>query len=298
MTTSIREELTALLKDYQDIFAWSYQDMPGLSFEIVQHRLPLNPECSLVKQKLRRMKSETSLKIKEEVKKQFDAGFLVVARYPEWVANIVPVPKKDGKVRICVDYWDLNRASPKDNFPLPHINILMDNTTNFALFSFMDGFSGYNQIKMAPEDMEKTTFVTLWGTFCYKVMSFGLKNAGATYQGAMVALFHNMMHQEIEVYVDDIIAKSKTEEEHLINLRNLFERLRKYQLRLNPAKCTFGVKSGKLLGFIVSKKWIEEDPKKVKAILEMPEPHTERQVQGFLGSLNYIARFISELTAI
>ena len=98
MTTSIREELTALLKDYQDIFAWSYQDMPGLSSDIVQHRLPINPECSLVKQKLRRMKLETSLKIKEEVKKKFDTGFLAVARYPEWVANILPVPKKDGKV--------------------------------------------------------------------------------------------------------------------------------------------------------------------------------------------------------
>jgi len=256
MTAPIRKELMALLKDYQDIFSWSYQDMPGLSSEIVQHRLPLNPECSLIKQKLRRMKPKTSLKIKEEVKKQFDAGFLVVARYPEWVANIVSVPKKDGKVRTCVDYRDLNRASPKKNFPLPHIDVLVDNTANFALFSFKDGFSGYNQIKMAPEDMEKTTFITLWGTFCYKVMSFGLKNVGATYQRAMVALFHDMMHREIEVYVDDMIAKSKTEEEHLVNLRKLFKRLRKYRLRLNPTKCTFGVKSGKLLGFIVSQKGI------------------------------------------
>ena len=155
---------------------------------------------------------------------------------------------------MCVDNRDLNRASPKDNFPLPHIDVLVDNIGNFALFSFMEGFSGYNQIKMAPEDMEKTTFVTLWGTFCYKVMSFGLKNAGATYQRAMVALFHNMMHREIKVYVDDMIAKSITEEEHLVNLRRLFERHKRYQLRLKPAKCTFGVKSGKLLGFIVSQK--------------------------------------------
>ena len=144
MTMPIREELTALLRDYQDIFAWSYQDMPDLSSDIVQHRLPLNPECPPIKQKLRRMKPETSLKIKEEVKKQFDAGFLAVARYPKWVANIVPVPKKDGKVRMCVDYQDLNRASLKDNFPFPHIDILVDNTAKFALFSFMDGFSGYN----------------------------------------------------------------------------------------------------------------------------------------------------------
>jgi len=112
----------------------------------------------------------------------------------------------------------------------------------------------------------------------------------------MVALFNDMMHKEIEVYVDDMIAKSRTEDEHLINLCKLFGRLWKYQLKLNPAKCTFGVKSGKLLGFIVSQKGIEIDPEKVKAILEMPEPRTEKQVQGFLGKLNYIARFISQLT--
>ena len=151
MSTNVRDDLVALLWDYQDIFAWSYQDMHGLSLDIVQHRLPLNPECSTVKQKLRRMKPEMPLKIKEEVKKQFDVGFLAIAQYPEWVANIIPVPKKDGKVWMCMDYRDLNRASPKDNFPLLHIDILIDNTANFSLFSFMDGFSGYNQIRMAPE---------------------------------------------------------------------------------------------------------------------------------------------------
>ena len=95
------------------------------------------------------------------MKKLFDVGYLAVARYPEWVAKIVLVPKKDGKARMCMDYRDLNRASPKDNFSLPHIDVLVNNTTNFALFFFMDGFLGYNQIKMAPEDMEKTTFITL-----------------------------------------------------------------------------------------------------------------------------------------
>ena len=117
MSVNIQDELVTLLQDYQDIFAWSYQDMPGLSSDIMQHKLPLNHECSLVKQKLRRMKPKMSLKIKEEVKKQFSASFLVVTQYPEWVANIVSVPKKDGKVRMCMDYQDLNRASPKDNFP-------------------------------------------------------------------------------------------------------------------------------------------------------------------------------------
>ena len=99
-------------------------------------------------------------KIKAELMKQFDAGFLVVTSYRQWVANVVPIPNKDGKVRMCVDYRDLNRESPKDDFPLPHIDVLVDNTAQHKVFSFMDGFSGYNQIKMAPEDMEKTIFVT------------------------------------------------------------------------------------------------------------------------------------------
>ncbi|MFW6642516.1 reverse transcriptase family protein, partial [Nocardiopsis algeriensis] len=147
---------------------------------------------------------------------------------------------------------DLNKASPKDDFPLPHIDMLVDNTAK--VFSFMDGFSGYNQIKMAPEDMEKTIFITPWETFCYRVMSFSLKNAGETYQREMTTLFHDMMHKEIEVYVDDMIVKSINQEEHVEHLLKLFQRLRKYKIRLNPNKCTFGVRPCKLLGFIVSEK--------------------------------------------
>src|ERR1044072_1071630 len=158
---------------------------------------------------------------------------------------------------MCADYRDLNRSSLKDNFPIPHIDVLVDNTAQHKVFSFMDGFSGYNQIKMAPDDMEKTTFVTQWGIFCYKVMPLGLKNAGAKYQRAMVALFHDMIRHEIEVYVDDMIARSQTEEEHLDYLRKLFDRLKKYILRLNPNKCTFGVISDKLLGYVVRGKGIE-----------------------------------------
>uniref|UniRef100_A0A2N9GTJ6 Reverse transcriptase/retrotransposon-derived protein RNase H-like domain-containing protein n=1 Tax=Fagus sylvatica TaxID=28930 RepID=A0A2N9GTJ6_FAGSY len=230
-----KEALIALLREFHEIFAWSYQDMPGLDTDIVVHKIPLKPECKPVKQALRRMKPEVILKIKEEVEKQLKAGFLSTVTYSDWVANIVPVPKKDGKVRMCVDYRDLNRASPKDNFPLPHIDTLVDNTATNVVFSFMDGFSGYNQIKMAEEDKSKTAFITHWGTFVYDVMPFGLKNAGATYQRAMVTLFHDMIHHEIE----------------------------KYQLRLNPNKCAFGVTSGKLLGFIVSGRGIEIDPAKL-----------------------------------
>ncbi|XP_039682906.1 uncharacterized protein [Medicago truncatula] len=224
LEVSVKKRIIELLREYNEIFAWSYKDMPGLDPDVVEHRLPLKSECPLI-----------------------DAGFLVTSEYPQWLANIVPVPKKDGKVRMCVDYRDLNKASPKDNFPLPHIDVLVDNTAKCKVFSFMDGFSGYNQIRMAPEDREKTSFITPWGAFCYVVMPFGLINAGATYQRGMTKIFHDMIHKEIEVYVDDMIIKSGTEEEH------------------------------------VDQKGIEVDPDKVRAIREMPVPKTEKQVRGFIG---------------
>ena len=130
--------------------------------------------------------------------------------------------------------------------------------------------------------MEKTSFITPWGVFCYRVMPFKLKNAGATYQRAMSALFHDLMQQEVEVYVDDMIAKSKESEDHLSYLRKLFDRLRQYKLCLNPNKCVFGVSSKKLFRYIISQRGIEVDPSKAKAIVEMPPPKTEKQIQGLL----------------
>ncbi|KAI4320983.1 hypothetical protein MLD38_034410 [Melastoma candidum] len=194
------KDIVSLLKEFSDVFAWTYADMPGLDPIIVEHKIAIDPQITPKKQKQRRYKPELALAIKEEVDKLLKVKFIEVAHYPEWVTNIVPVIKKNGKVRVCNDYRDLNKASSKDDFPLPHIDLLMDNTAEFNRFSFMDGFSGYNQIRMAEEDKEKTTFTAPWGTFCDRVMPFGLKNAGATYQRAMVVLFHDMMHREIEVY--------------------------------------------------------------------------------------------------
>src|ERR1051325_10823729 len=156
LDNNVKGKMIDLLKEYVDVFAWSYQDMPGLDTIIVEHHLPLRPECPPIKQILRRVHPDMADKIKNEVQMQLDAGFLVTSEYPQWLANIVLVSKKDRKVRMCVYYRDLNKASPKDDFPLPHIDMLVDSTAKFNVFSFMDGFSGYNQIRMAPEDMEKT----------------------------------------------------------------------------------------------------------------------------------------------
>ena len=155
LTTSEKDTLVALLTEFKEVFAWSYEDMLGIDIDIVQHCIPTDPTIKPVKQKLRRMKPKWTFKIKEEVEKQYNARFLRVVNYLEWLANVVLVPKKDGKVRMCVDFRDLNKASLKDDFPLPHIDILVDNTVGHALLLFMDGISGYNQIKMALEEWRK-----------------------------------------------------------------------------------------------------------------------------------------------
>ena len=166
------------------------------------------------------------------------------------------------------------------------------------MLSFMDRFFGYNQILMAPEDMEKTSFIIEWGTYCYRVMSLGLKNAGATYQRIATTLLHDMMHRDVDIYVDDMIVKSRGRSNHLLALERFFEMIRQFRLRLNPKKCTFGVIYGKLLGYMVNKRGTEVDPDKIKVIFDMPVPRTEREVRGFLGRLQYISRFIARLIDI
>jgi hypothetical protein len=187
-----KKDLMELLKEFQEVFAWLYEDMPGIDLDIAQHRIPTLPEVKPVKQKLRRMKPEWMLKIKEEVVKQLKVGFIKAVELTDWVANIVSVSEKDGRLQMCMDFRDLNKACLNDDFPLPHIDVLVDNMTGSALISFMDGFSRYNQISMAPKDMTKTTFVIEWGIYCYTVMPFGLKNAGAMYQGMATTLLHDI----------------------------------------------------------------------------------------------------------
>ncbi|XP_073264245.1 uncharacterized protein [Populus alba] len=165
IAADIRTKLIILLQEYVDVFTWSYADMPSLDSDIVVHKLPLIEGCKPIKKKLRRTGPDILIKVKEEITKQWDVGFLEVVDYSQWVSNIVVVPKKNDKIRVCVDFRDLNKASPKDDFPLPHKDVLVDNTAKSSTYSFMDGFSGYNQIKMAEQDKKKTTFVTPYGTY-------------------------------------------------------------------------------------------------------------------------------------
>ncbi|XP_010322042.2 uncharacterized protein [Solanum lycopersicum] len=235
-----KESLIHLLAEYSDVFVWEVGDMQGLSTDIVSHKLPINPRFEQVKQKTRKFKAELSLKIKKEITKQIESRLVEVTQYPTWLANVVPVAKKDGKIKICVDYRDLNKDSPKDNFSLPNIHILIDNCAKHEMQSFVGCYAGYHQILMDGKDVEKMAFITPWGVYHYRVMSFSLKNAGATYMRAVTTIFHDMILKEIEVYVDDVIIKSRESSDHLTHLRKFFERLHRYNLKLNPAKCAFG----------------------------------------------------------
>ena len=208
----------------------------------------------------------------KEVHKLQEASFIRKVYYPDWLANVVMVKKASRKWRMCVDFTDLNKACPKDSYPLPRVNVLVDSTTRHQLLSFMDTFSGYNQIRMHENDQEETSFVTNQGLFCYKVMPFGLKNAGATYQRLMNRMFAPQIGRNVQVYVDDMLVKSRQEEDHLKYLKETFDTLRSYNIKLNPGKCAFGVTAGKFLGFMVSQRGIEANPDKIQAIMEMKPP--------------------------
>nr|XP_025685323.1 uncharacterized protein LOC112786123 [Arachis hypogaea] len=175
---------------------------------------------------------------------------------------------------MCVDFTNLNKACPKDAYPLPCIDKLVDNASGFKALSFMDAYSGYNQILMHPEDQSKTAFITEHGNFCYKVMPFGLKNAGATYQRLMDKVFQQQIGRNMEVYVDDMVAKTPMQGSHCDDLIEIFRQLRAYNMRLNPDKCEFGVQGGKFLGFMLTSRGIEANPEKCKAVLNMTSPKT------------------------
>ncbi|CAL9016033.1 unnamed protein product [Prunus brigantina] len=290
-------ELTTFLQNNRDMFAWSPSDMPDIDPNIIGHRLHVNPACKPVAQKRRNFAPERVTIIEAEIDKLLAAGFIEKVSYSEWLANVVLVLKQEkGKWRVCVDYTDLNKACPKDNFPLPRIDQLVDSTSGNQLLSFMDAYSGYNQILMHDDDKAKTSFIIERGTYCYKVMPFGLKNAGATYQRLVNKIFKEQIGKTMEVYVDDMLVKAPKHADHLKNLTEAFSLLRQYRMKLNPSKCTFGVSSDRFLGYLVTQRGIEAHPRQIKAILEMKSPSTVKEIQSLMGRAAALNRFLSRST--
>jgi hypothetical protein len=250
-----RHKMYELLRGFIDCCAWTYKEMPGLSRDLVEHVLPIKKGFRPFKQALRNYSPELLGRIKEEIERLLEAKFIWTCWYADWVSNIVLVEKKNsGKIRICVDFCNLNQAMPKDEYPMPVADDLINKASGHKMISFLDGNAGYNQVFMADEDISKTAFRCPGFVGLLMVMTFGLKNAGATYQRAMNLIFHDLLGTILEVHIDNIVIKSASFDEHLANLRTALERMRKYNLKMNPLKCAFGVTAGKFLGFIVHEK--------------------------------------------
>ena len=262
LAKDLKSRLTQFLRQNKDIFAWKQADMGGIDPTVITQKLNTNPSFKPVKQKCRSFAPERQKAINEEVSKLLQAGAIKEVEYPEWLANVVLVKKANGKWRLCIDFTDINKACPKDSFPLPIIDLIVDATAGHELLSFIDAFFGYNQISMDPGDQEKTSFVTTQGTYCYRVMPFGLKNVEATYQRLVNRMFQRQIGASMEVYIDDMLVKTTKSDLHIAHLSEAFQILRNYNMKLNPAKCAFGVSAGIFLGFIVNHRGIEANPDK------------------------------------
>ena len=186
----------------------------------------------------------------------------------------------------------VNATTIRDNYPLPITEHVLERVAGKEAYSFLDGFSGYNQVSIAPEDQHKIAFATEWGIFAYRVMPFGLTNAPATFQRLMSHAFKEYLRDFLEVYMDDLCVHSKDRSDHIKHLIMVFEKCRVYQICLNPDKCVFMVRQGKILGHIVSKNGISTDFEKIKIIVELPRPRNPKQVQEFMGHCGYYRRFI------
>nr|XP_025661621.1 uncharacterized protein LOC112757229 [Arachis hypogaea] len=253
----LKEELSQLLKQNRDLFAFTPADMPGINPDLMSHRLAVDPKAKPIAQRRRKMSPDRATEVKKQVKALLEANFIRELPYTTWLANVVLVKKSNGKWRI-----------------------------------FMDAYSGYNQIPMHRLDEEKTAFITPDRTYCYTVMPFGLKNAGATYQRVVNKIFRDLSGNKLEVYIDDMLAKTESGEQLTDDLKVIMNTLRKHQMRLNPAKCAFGMEAGKFLGFMITQRGVEANPEKCRAVLEMTSSKNLKDIQRLTGRLTALSRFL------
>jgi len=237
------------------------------------------------------MSEERKQVAKAKVQCLLDAGVIHPVKYPTWLSNVMLVQNKNGKWRICVDFMSLNKACPKDDFLLPRIGTLVDLATGCELLSLLDFFLGYHQIWMNQEDEEKTSFITPFGTYYFRRMVEGLRNAGSTFARMTSEVFKE--DKTISAYVDDIVVQSKLKQDHIEDLHRAFSNLHSVGLKLNPKKCIFGVSKGKLLSCLISARGIEANPEKIDAILNMEPPTSRKLAQRLIGRLAALNRFIS-----
>ncbi|GKC10583.1 reverse transcriptase domain-containing protein [Tanacetum coccineum] len=247
-----------------------------------------------VRQKRRSLAPERRQVVTKEVEDWVKAGIVRQVRYPTWIHNPVLVKKSDGSCRMCIDFKDINKACPKDHYPLPEIDWKIESVMRFKYKCFLDAYKGYHQVQMYREDEEKMAFYTDQGTYCYTKMPFGLKNVGATYQRLVDKVFKDQIGRNLEAYVDDMVIKSRDEKGLLTDIEETFKTLRKINMKLNPKKCSFGMEEWKFLRYIVTSEGIRANPRKTNAIMDMQSPKSLKQMQTLSGKLAALNRFLSK----
>eukprot|EP00253_Pinus_taeda_P035473 PITA_35473 len=286
LQSSQEQEVIELLQKYSKSFAWDYTNMQGIHPNTCIHHIYTDDQIKLVRQPEREMNPMMKEIVKEELQKLLKVGFIYPISNSQWVSPLVIVPKKNGKWRVCVDYRELNKAL-KDHFPLPFIDQVLDSLAGNNFFSFLDGFSGYNQIRIATEDQDKTKFTCPWGTYAYNVLPFGLCNVPATFQKAVLAIFADIIHECVEVYMDDFTVYGNTYDDCLNNLEKFLKRCIETNLSLINEKCYMMLTEGIVLGHHISTSGIKVDPVKIQVLVNLMPPTTQKEVRSFLGYAGY-----------
>ena len=316
LTTAQENNLLHLLTKNKQALGWKISDLKGINPSICTHHIYLEEESKAVRQPQRRLNPHLQEVVRVEVLKLLQAGIIYPISDSTWVSPTQVVPKKSGVTtvknekgeelstqlttswRVCIDYRRLNEVTRKDHFPLPFIAQLLERVFGHPYYCFLDGYSGYFQIEIAPEDQEKTTFTCPFGTYAYRRMPFGLCNAPATFQRCMLSMFSDMVERIMEVYMDDITVYGDDFEECLTNLEAILQRCIEKNLVLNWEKCHFMVNQGIVLGHIISNKGIEVDKAKIDIISKLPPPTNVKTIRQFLGHAGFYRRFIKEFSKI
>ena len=292
------ETLRELLDEYSDVVSKDPNFTPPFPPKRnVDHEIKLEPNAALPNRGIYRLPPDELAELKRQLDKLLALGLIRPSTSP-FASPVLFVKKKDGSLRLCIDYRGLNKVSVKNRYPLPRVDELLDRLHGAQVFSKIDLASGYYQVRIAEEDIPKTAFRTRYGHYEFTVMPFGLCNAPATFQRMMNDVLREHLDEFVIVYLDDILIYSKDAEEHREHLKKVLELLRKHQLYAKTTKCEFGMPSTEFLGHIVSKDGISTDPKKIKAIQEWPVPRNATELRSFIGLANYYRRFVKDFSGM
>lgn len=310
------DAILAVLPKWKKAIGWTLADIRGISPAFCMHKIILEDDAKPSLEHQRRLNESMQEVVKKEVIKWLDAGVVYPISDSSWTSPVQCVPKKGGMTvvtnsqneliptrtvtgwRVCMDYRNLNKVTRKDHFPLPFLDQMLDRLAGRAFYCFLDGYSGYNQILIAPEDQEKTIFTCTYGTFAFSRMPLGLYNAPATFQRCVMAIFTDMVEDILEVFMDDFSVVGDSFDECLKDLDRVLSRCEEINLVLNWEKCHVMVEEGIVLGHKISKHGIEVDKSKIDMILMLPPPTSVKGVRSFLGHARFYRRFIKDFSKV